>query len=56
MEVKSEGVTQVRMISGSDFRVWVDTGDIKTENTGKAYNFGERGMNDSTSVILQAHV
>lgn len=40
------------MILGFDFRVWVDIGDIKIENIGKVYNFGERGMNDLILVIL----
>lgn len=32
----------VRIISDSDFEVWVDTGGIEIENTWKPYNFGER--------------
>lgn len=33
---------KVRIISDSDFRVWVGTGGTELENTWNAYNFGER--------------
>lgn len=39
--IKSE-VGKVRMMSDSDFGVWIDTGGIEIKNRWKAYNFGDR--------------